>query len=154
MAEMVTQVATGTSTTTKTTIAVMAAVTTTRTTTAVEAVVALLATPLPPLVPTEDQRTVADLRPHVAGAHDYVPRPRARWTVASVGLCGHTRPLRISQSPVRATAAAAAIPTGRPGPRMEPLARRKLGPAVAGQLRQHHGAPPAPYLGLGLGGGL
>jgi hypothetical protein len=31
-----------------------------------------------------------------------------------------------------------------PDPRMEPLARHKLGSAVAGQLLQHHGAPPAP----------
>jgi hypothetical protein len=29
---------------------------------------------------------------------------------------------------------------------MEPLTWRKLGPAVAGQLLQHHGAPPAPTL--------
>jgi hypothetical protein len=29
---------------------------------------------------------------------------------------------------------------------MEPLAQRKLGPAVAGQLLQHHGASPAPTL--------
>jgi hypothetical protein len=39
-------------------------------------------------------------------------------------------------------------------PRMEPLAQRKLGPAVAGQLLRHHSAPLAPFLGLGLGGGL
>jgi hypothetical protein len=37
---------------------------------------------------------------------------------------------------------------------MEPLAQRKLGPAVASQLLQHHGASPASYLGPGLGGGL
>jgi hypothetical protein len=37
---------------------------------------------------------------------------------------------------------------------MEPLARRQQGLAVAGQLFQLHGAPPASYLGLGLGGGL
>jgi hypothetical protein len=37
---------------------------------------------------------------------------------------------------------------------MEPLARRKMGSAVAGQVLQHHGAPPTPYLGLGLGDGL
>jgi hypothetical protein len=33
-------------------------------------------------------------------------------------------------------------------------ARRRLGPAVAGQLLQHHGIPPALYLGPGLGGEL
>jgi hypothetical protein len=65
-----------------------------------------------------------------------------------------TRPLRVSRPPVRATAAATAVPAGRPDPWMEPLARRKLGPTVAGQLVQYHGAPPAPYLGPGLGGGL
>jgi hypothetical protein len=37
---------------------------------------------------------------------------------------------------------------------MEPLTRRQLGPAVAGLLLQLHGAPPASYLGPGLGGGL
>jgi hypothetical protein len=41
-----------------------------------------------------------------------------------------------------------------PDPRMEPLSRCKLGPAIAGQLVQHHDAPPAPYLSPGLGGGL
>jgi hypothetical protein len=91
----------------------------------------------------------------MAGAHDYVPRPRARWTATSAGLCGHTGPLHVSRPPVQATAAAAAVvPAGRPGTSMEPLPRRKLGPIVAGQLLQHHGAPPAPYLGPGLGGGL
>jgi hypothetical protein len=56
-------------------------------------------------------------------------------------------PLRVSRPPVRATAAAAtAVPAGRPDPRMEPLARRRLGPAVVGQLLQHHGAPSAPTL--------
>jgi hypothetical protein len=64
---------------------------------------------------------VADLQPLVAGAHDYVPRHRACWTAASTGLRGHTGPLRVSRPPVRATtAAAAAVPAGRLGPRMEP----------------------------------
>jgi hypothetical protein len=99
---------------------------------------------------------VVDLRPLVAGAHDYVPRPRARWTAASAGLHGHIEPLRVSRSLVRttATAAAAVVPASHPGPRMEPLARRKLGPAIAGQLLQHHGAPLTSYLGPVLGGGL
>jgi hypothetical protein len=39
---------------------------------------------------------MADLRPPVAGAHDYVPQARARWTVASTGLCGNTGSLRVS----------------------------------------------------------
>jgi hypothetical protein len=113
-----------TSTITKTAIVVMTTATTARTTTAAEAVVALLARPPPPLVPTA--------RPPMAGAHDYVLRPCARWTAASVGLRGHIGPLCVSRPPVRATAAAAAtVPAGRPGPRMEPLARRRLGPAVA-----------------------
>jgi hypothetical protein len=79
---------------------------------------------------------VAVLRPLVVGAHNYVPRSRARWTAASSGLRGHTGPLSVSRPPVQATAAAAAaaVPTSRPRPRMEPLARRQLGPAVAGQL--------------------
>jgi hypothetical protein len=91
---------------------------------------------------------VADLRPPVTGAHDYVPRPRAHWTAASACFCGHTGPLRIPQPPVWATPAAAAtvVPAGRPGPRMEPLTRRRLRPAIAGQILQHHDAPPAPYL--------
>jgi hypothetical protein len=98
---------------------------------------------------------MANLRPLVTGPHDYVPRPCARWTATSAGLRDHTGPLCVSQPPVRATAVAAtAVPAGRPGPRMEPLARHKLRPAVASQLVQHHGAPPTPYLGLGLGGGL
>jgi hypothetical protein len=63
---------------------------------------------------------VADLRPPVAGAHDYVPWPRAHWTAASAGLRGHTGPLRVSRPPVRAIAATA-VPAGRPGPRLEPL---------------------------------
>jgi hypothetical protein len=73
-----------------------------------------------------DQCTVADLRSLVARAHDYVPRPRARWTVASAGLRGHTGPLRISRPLVRAAAAvaAAAVSASRPGPKMEPLAQR------------------------------
>jgi hypothetical protein len=81
------------------------------------------------------------------------PRPRARWIAASAGLRGHTGPLRVSWPPVRATATVV-VPAGRPGPSMEPLARRRLGPTVAGQLLQHHVAPPAPYLSPGLGGGL
>jgi hypothetical protein len=48
----------------------------------------------------------------------------------------------------------ATVPTSCPGPRMEPLARRQLGPAVVGQLFELHGAPPTSYLGLGLGDGL
>jgi hypothetical protein len=47
-------------------------------------------------------------------------------------------------APVRATAAAAAVPASRPSPWMEPLARRKLGPTGTDQLLQHHGAPPRP----------
>jgi hypothetical protein len=85
-----------------------------------------------------------DLRPPMTGAHDYVLQPRARWTTASACLCGHTRPQRLSRPTVRATAVAAAVPAGCPGPRMELQARRKLGPAVADQLLQHHRAPPAP----------
>jgi hypothetical protein len=73
---------------------------------------------------------MADLRPLMAGAHDYVPRPLARWTAASAGIRSHTGPLRVSQPLVQATAAAAAILAGRLGPRMEPLARCQLGPAV------------------------
>jgi hypothetical protein len=100
---------------------------------------------------------VADLRPPVAGAHDYVPRPRTRWTAAFASLRGHTGPLRVSWPPVRATVAAVAaavVLVSRPEPRMEPLAQCQLGPAVAGQLLQLHGAPPASYLGPGLGGEL
>jgi hypothetical protein len=97
---------------------------------------------------------MADLLPPVAEAHDYVPRPRARWTVASTGLRGHTGTLRVSHPPVWAVAAAAAVPASRLEPRMEPLAQRRLRPAVAGQLFQLHDSPPASYLGSGLGGGL
>jgi hypothetical protein len=68
-------------------------------------------------------------------------------------LHGHTGPLRVSRTSVRA-AAAADVPASRPGPRMKPLVRRQLGPAVVGQLFQLHGAPPASHLGPGLGGGL
>jgi hypothetical protein len=70
----------------------------------------------------------------MAGAHDYVPWPHARWTAASTSLRDHTGPLRISRPPVWATAAAApaVVPIGHPGLRMEPLARCKMGPAVAG----------------------
>jgi hypothetical protein len=148
MVETVTLVATGTSTTIKTAIVVMAAAAKARTTTTVEAVVALLVRPPPHWFQRQDQRIVADLWPLVAGAHDYVPRPCARWIATSTGLRGHTRPLRISRPPVGATVAAAAatVPAGHPGPRMEPVAWRRLGPAIAGQLLQHHGAPPAPYL--------
>jgi hypothetical protein len=84
----------------------------------------------------------------VPGAHDYVPRPRARWTVASTGLRGHTGTLRVSHPPVWA------VPASRLEPRMEPLAQRRLGPAVVGQLFQLHDSPPASYLDSGLGGGL
>jgi hypothetical protein len=84
------------------------------------------------------------------------PGSCARWTAVSAGFRGHTRPQHVSRPPVRATAAAAAaaVPASRPGPRMEPLARCKLGPVVAGQLLQHHDAPPASYLSPGLGGRL
>jgi hypothetical protein len=112
----------------------MVAATTVRTTPVAEAVVALLARPPLHWFRRPDQLTVADLRPPVVGAYDYVPRPRARWTVASAGLHGHTGPLRVSRQPVRATTAAAIVPASRPGTRMEPLARRQLGPAVADQL--------------------
>jgi hypothetical protein len=120
------------------------AATTTRTATAVEVVVALLARPPPHWFRRKDQRTMADLRPPVAGAHDYVPQPRVRWTAAFIGLRGHTGSLRVSRPPVWAITAAAIVPAGRPDPRMEPLAQRKLGLAVAGQLLQHHGTPSTP----------
>jgi hypothetical protein len=97
---------------------------------------------------------MADLWPPMAGAHDYLPWPCARWIVASVSLRGFIGPLRVSRPPIQATAAVATVPAGRPSPRMEPLAHRKLGLLVAGQLLQHHGAPPTPYLGPELGGGL
>jgi hypothetical protein len=98
---------------------------------------------------------MADLWAPMEGAHDYGPRPHARWIAASAGLRGHTGPLRVSRPPVQATAAAAAaVPASIPGPRMEPLAQRQLGSAVVGQLLQLYGAPPASYLGPGLGGGL
>jgi hypothetical protein len=155
MVETAAPVATETSTTTKTEIAVTAVATTARTATVAKAVVALLAKPPPHWFRRQDQRTVANLRPPVAGAHDYIPRPCACWTAASAGLRGHTGPLRVSRPPIWDTAVAAAVvPAGRPGPRMEPLARCRLGPTVAGQLLQHHGVPPAPYLGPGLSGGL
>jgi hypothetical protein len=91
---------------------------------------------------------VTDLRPPVVGAHDYVPRPRVRWTAASAGLRGHTGPICVSRPPVQAAAIAAAdvVPASHPGPRMKPLAQQQLGPAVAGQLFQLHGAPPPPTL--------
>jgi hypothetical protein len=146
-------VATGPSITTKTAIAVMAAATMARTTSAAAAMVALLARSPPHWFRRLDQCTVADLWPPVTGAHDYVPRTRVRWTAAFAGLRGHTGPLRVSRPPVRATAAAA-VPASRLRPRMEPLARRQLGPVVAGQLFQLHGAPPASYLGPRLGGRL
>jgi hypothetical protein len=57
--------------------------------------------------------------------------------------------------PCRAAAAVAAIvPASHRRPRMELLAQCGLGPEVAGQLFQLHGAPPASYLDPGLGGGL
>jgi hypothetical protein len=139
----------------KTAIAVMAAATMARTTLVAEAVVALLGRPPPHWFRRSEQCIVANLRPPVVGAHDFVPWPRARWTAASVGLRGHTGPLRVSRPPVQATAAAAAaIPGSHPSPRMEPLTQHKLGLAIASQLFQHHGAPPASYLGLRLGGEL
>jgi hypothetical protein len=115
-------VATRPSTTTKTAIAVMAATTMARTALAMEVVVALLARPPPHYFRRQDQRTVADLWPPMAGAHDYVPRHCAHWIAASVGLRGNTGPLRVSQPPIRAIAVAA-VPVGRPDPKMEPLAR-------------------------------
>jgi hypothetical protein len=63
---------------------------------------------------------------HPWQGHMTVPRPRTRWTAAFACLCGHTRPLRVSRPPVWTTAAATAISAGRPSPRMESLARRKL----------------------------
>jgi hypothetical protein len=123
MAETVALVATGISTT-------MA-----RTTMVTEAVVALLARSPSHWFQWQDQHTVTDLQTLVAGAHDYVPWPRARCTTVSASLRGHTGPLRISQPPVRAIAAAAtAVLAGHPDPRMEPLAQRKLGSAVTDQL--------------------
>jgi hypothetical protein len=50
----------------------------------------------PPRFRRQDQRTVADLRPSVAGAHDYVPWPCTRWTVAYAVLHGRTGPLCVS----------------------------------------------------------
>jgi hypothetical protein len=98
---------------------------------------------------------MVDLRPPVEGAHDYVLRPHARWIAAFVGFRGHTGPLRVSRPPVQATTAAvAAVPASSHEPRMEPLAQHQLGPAIAGQLLQLYGAPPASDLGPGLGGKL
>jgi hypothetical protein len=39
---------------------------------------------------------MADLRPPVVGAHDYIPQLYARWTASSAYLRGHTGPLRVS----------------------------------------------------------
>jgi hypothetical protein len=84
----------------------------------------------------QDQLTIADLWPPVAGAHDCVPWPCAHWTTVFACLRGHTGPLRVSQPLIQATVAAAVavVPASHPSPRVELLARRKLGPAVTGQL--------------------
>jgi hypothetical protein len=99
---------------------------------------------------------MADLRPPVAGAHDRLPWPGAHRTVASACLHGHAGPLSVTRVPTRPAAAAAALPAGRSRSltRLEPLGRRGLGPAIAGPLLQHHGAPPISDFGPGLGGRL
>jgi hypothetical protein len=97
MVKMAAPVETGTSTTTKTTIAIMVAATTA---TAVEVVVSLLARSPPHWFRRKEQRTMADLRPPVVGAHDYVPQPRVRWTAVFIGLHGHIGSLRVSQPPI------------------------------------------------------
>jgi hypothetical protein len=110
----------GPSITTKTTITVMAVATTTRIAPVAVAVVALLARPPPPLVPTAGPTHRGRPTATAAGAHDYVPPTHLRWTVASASLRGHTGPLRVSQPPVRATAAAPAVPASRSGPGWNP----------------------------------
>jgi hypothetical protein len=56
--------------------------------------------------------------------------------------------------PSQPAAKAAALPAGRSLTRLEPLGRRGLGPAIAGPLLQHRGAPPTSDFDLGLGGRL
>jgi hypothetical protein len=94
----------------------------------------------------------------MAGAHDRLPRTGAHRTAAPACLHGHAGPLPVTRVPARpaAATATAALPAGRPRSptRLKPIGRRGLGPAIAGPLLQHHGAPPTSDFGLGLGGRL
>jgi hypothetical protein len=90
----------------------------------------------------------------MAGAHDHLPRFYTRWTAASTGLHGHAGSLYDTWIPAQAVAVAVTADRPRSLTRLEPLGWRRLGLAVAGQLLQHHGAPPTSYFGPGLGGRL
>jgi hypothetical protein len=147
-------VATGTRTTTRTATAVMAVATMAGTTMAVAAVIALLARPPPPLPLTVEPTRHDRLTTIRARAHDRLPRSGAHRTAASAGLHSHAGPLPVTWVPARLVAAAAALLACRPRSltRLEPLGQHGLGPAIAGPLLQHHGAPPTSDFGLGLGG--
>jgi hypothetical protein len=124
------------------------------TTTVVAAGIALRARPSPPLPLTAERHAMVDLRPPVAGAHDRLPRPGAHRTAASACLHGHVGPLSVCRVATRLTTSAAALPAGHSLTRLEPLGWRGPGPAIAGPLLQHHGAPPTSDFGPGLGGRL
>jgi hypothetical protein len=93
----------------------------------------------------------------MAGAHYRLPRPSAHRTATSVGLHGHAGPLSVTRVPTQPAAGTAVVlPVGRSYflTRLEPLGWHELGPAIAGPLLQHHGAPPTTDFGPGLGGRL
>jgi hypothetical protein len=88
---------------------------------------------------------MADVCEPVAGAHHHVPRPVAHWPAMATGLHGHDRALHpIGLCPRAATA----VPIGPSCASSElgTLEQRGLGPTVARELLQHHGATAAPQL--------
>jgi hypothetical protein len=89
---------------------------------------------------------MADVCEPVAGAHRHVPRPIAHRPATAAGFHGHDEALHPTGLYPQE---AATVPAGPSCASSElgTLERRRLGPAVARELLQHHGATTAPQLG-------
>jgi hypothetical protein len=89
---------------------------------------------------------MVDVGQPMAGADRHVPRPGTYGTAVFAGLSGHTRSLHAPRIHARA-AATATVLAGRTCSfsRLDILEWRRLGPAIARELLQHHGAPTTSY---------
>jgi hypothetical protein len=97
---------------------------------------------VPPATPLRHRRQgfrlLADLRQPVAGVHRHVPRSTSGRLPAPAGPDGHT--WLLSSSGIHTRTAAAGFVSAPSTSQLVTLNWFGLGPAVAGELLQHHGA--------------
>jgi hypothetical protein len=89
---------------------------------------------------------MTDIYEPIAGVHRHVPRPTAHRPATAAGFHGHDRTLHPTGLCPWATAAVPAGPSCTSSA-LGTLERRRLGPTVAHELLQYHGATATPQLG-------